>query len=242
MSRGPQQATHRSAQPPEAEAAGAGSSHGSGEPLTQQCPHHHSRARAEASQPPAVAPLSTPPGDGPGAATAAGRGIGVPRHPAMASSALCCSPPSLWPASCRRRGGGHRLGALSGYGRLVAGSCGAPFPVDVRLGAAAIERPLQGRAAHEQPEGRPGNRVGSCSDCPRWGRWAAASSGFPMASPLSVGIELQPPGVDQRWVRIWVLDRSAAPSARCRLVVRDAALRRARELQAAHGAGAVWWV
>ena len=66
-----------------------------------------------------------------------------------------------------------------------------------------------------------------------------------MASPLSVGIELQPPGVDQRWVRIWVLDRSAAPSAssaRCRLVARCAAVQRARELQAAHGAGAVWWV
>ena len=27
-----------------------GSSHGSGEPLTQQCPHHHSRASADASQ------------------------------------------------------------------------------------------------------------------------------------------------------------------------------------------------
>ena len=64
----------------------------------------------------------------------------------------------------------------------------------------------------------------------------------PMASPLSVGIELQPPGVDQRWVRIWVLDRSAAPSARCRLVARSAAVQRARELQAAHGAGEVWWV
>ena len=63
-----------------------------------------------------------------------------------------------------------------------------------------------------------------------------------MASTLSVGVELQPPGVDQRWVRIWVLDRSAAPSARCRLVVRCAAVQRARELQAAHGAGAVWWV
>ena len=35
-----------------------------------------------------------------------------------------------------------------------------------------------------------------------------------MASPLSIGIELQPPGVDQRWVRIWVLDAAA-----CRLVV-----------------------
>jgi hypothetical protein len=68
-----------------------------------------------------------------------------------------------------------------------------------------------------------------------------------MASPLSIGIEIQPPGVDQRWVRIWVLDRSvatpsAAPSARCRLVARSAAVQRARELQAAHGAGEVWWV
>jgi hypothetical protein len=63
-----------------------------------------------------------------------------------------------------------------------------------------------------------------------------------MASPLSIGIELQPAGVDQRWVRLWLLDRSAAPSARCRLVVRSAALRRARELQVATGAGAVWWV
>jgi hypothetical protein len=63
-----------------------------------------------------------------------------------------------------------------------------------------------------------------------------------MASPLSIGIELQPAGVDRRWVRLWILDRSGSPSARCRLVVRSAALRRARELQAAHGAGAVWWV
>jgi hypothetical protein len=61
-------------------------------------------------------------------------------------------------------------------------------------------------------------------------------------SLLSIGIELQPPGVDQRWVRLWLLDRSAAPSARCRLVLRSAALRWARELQAATGAGAVWWV
>jgi hypothetical protein len=63
-----------------------------------------------------------------------------------------------------------------------------------------------------------------------------------MASPLSIGIELQPVGVDRRWVRLWLLDRSAAPSARCRLVLRSAALRRARELQVAHGAGEVWWV
>jgi hypothetical protein len=63
-----------------------------------------------------------------------------------------------------------------------------------------------------------------------------------MASPLPIGIELQPAGVDRRWVRLWLLDRSAAPSARCRLAVRSAALRRARELQAAHGAGQMWWV
>jgi len=63
-----------------------------------------------------------------------------------------------------------------------------------------------------------------------------------MASPLSVGIELQPPGVDQRWVRLWLLDRSAIAAARCRLVLRSAALRRARELQAVTGAVEVWWV
>ena len=65
---------------------------------------------------------------------------------------------------------------------------------------------------------------------------------FPMASPLSIGIELQPAGVDRRWVRLWLLDRSGAPSARCRLVVRSGGVRLARELQAAHGAEAVWWV
>jgi hypothetical protein len=63
-----------------------------------------------------------------------------------------------------------------------------------------------------------------------------------MASPLSIGIELQPAGVDRRWVRLWLLDRSGASSARCRLVVRSAALQRARELQVAQGAGEVCWV
>ena len=63
-----------------------------------------------------------------------------------------------------------------------------------------------------------------------------------MASPLSIGIELQPAGVDRRWVRLWLLDRSASPSARCRLVLRSAALRRARELQVAFSAGEVRWV
>jgi hypothetical protein len=61
-------------------------------------------------------------------------------------------------------------------------------------------------------------------------------------SPLSIGIELQPVGVDRRWVRLWLLDGTAQSSARCRLVLRSAALRRARELQAASGAGEVWWV
>ena len=90
--------------------------------------------------------------------------------------------------------------------------------------------------------GRPGNRIGLGGGCPWWGRRAFALSGFPMASPLSIGIELQPAGVDHRWVRLWLLDRSGAPSARCRLVVRSAAMRRARELQVAQGAEAVWWV
>jgi hypothetical protein len=63
-----------------------------------------------------------------------------------------------------------------------------------------------------------------------------------MASPLSIDIELQPVRGDRRWVRLWPLDCSAAPSARCRLVLRSAALRRARELQVAHGEGDVWWV
>ena len=33
-------------------------------------------------------------------------------------------------------------------------------------------------------------------------------------SPLSIGIELQPAGVDRRWVRIWVLDRQPAADGR----------------------------
>ena len=37
-------------------------------------------------------------------------------------------------------------------------------------------------------------------------------------SPFSVGLELQPAGVDQRWVRIWVLDAAARPLVPCRLV------------------------
>jgi hypothetical protein len=63
-----------------------------------------------------------------------------------------------------------------------------------------------------------------------------------MASLLSIGIEHQPAGVDRGWVGLWLLDRSAAPSARCRLVIRSAALRRVRELQVAQGAEDVWWV
>jgi hypothetical protein len=89
---------------------------------------------------------------------------------------------------------------------------------------------MQGRAAQKQPEGRQGNRVGSRSDCPRWGRWGSALPGFPMASSLSVGIELRPPGVDQRWVRIWVLDAAAQPLVPCRLVARAVAAGRARQL------------
>jgi hypothetical protein len=55
-------------------------------------------------------------------------------------------------------------------------------------------------------------------------------SGFPHGFPYSIGIELQPAGVDRRWVRLWLLDRSGAPSSRCRLVARSAALRWAWEL------------
>jgi hypothetical protein len=62
------------------------------------------------------------------------------------------------------------------------------------------------------------------------------------SSHLSVGIELQPIGVDRRWARLWLLDRSAEPSARCRLVLRAAALRRARGLHVVADARAVWWV
>jgi hypothetical protein len=32
---------------------------------------------------------------------------------------------------------------------------------------------------------------------------------FPMSIPASVGVELQPPGVDARWVCIWMLDAEA---------------------------------
>ena len=63
-----------------------------------------------------------------------------------------------------------------------------------------------------------------------------------MASPLSVGIELQPPGVDRRWVRIWVLDAAARPLVPCRLVARSIAARRARQMQAAYGAESLWWL
>jgi hypothetical protein len=109
---------------------------------------------------------------------------------------------------------------------------GPRFSTDVRHGdrgrccarAASVERGQ-------------GNRIGLGDGCPRWGRRATALTRFLMASPLSIGIELQPAGVDHLWVRLWLLDRSAAPSARCQLVVRSAAMRRARELQVAHGAG-----
>jgi hypothetical protein len=48
--RGSNRNSPESSTPTEAEAAGAGSSHGPGEPLTQHCPHHHHRARADASR------------------------------------------------------------------------------------------------------------------------------------------------------------------------------------------------
>ena len=146
-----------------------------------------------------------------------------------------CSPPSRWPASCRRRGWApfrccRRLAALGGALR-------GPVSRGRSLGGQPSSQAVQ-----EQPEGRQGNRVGSRSDCPRWGRWGPALPGSSMASPLSVGIELQPPGVDQRWVRIWVLDAAARPLVPCRLVARSMAAFRARQLQAAYGAESLWWL
>jgi hypothetical protein len=103
---------------------------------------------------------------------------------------------------------------------------------------------MEALAALTLPRWRGGRETGSgwAVDAPGGGAGPLPLPGFPMASPLSIGIELQPAGVDRRWVRLWLLDRSGAPSARCRLVLRSAALRRARELQVAHGADAVWWV
>jgi hypothetical protein len=90
--------------------------------------------------------------------------------------------------------------------------------------------------------GEAGNRIRLCGGCPVGARGRCPSR-FPMAlSPFSIGIELRPEGVDRRWVRVWLLDRSAQCSARCWLVVRSAVLRRARELQAASGSAVVWWV
>jgi hypothetical protein len=115
----------------------------------------------------------------------------------------------------------------------VAGSCGAPFPLDFGHGLSL---------ALWRREGRPGNRIGLCGGCPA-GAQGRCPSRFPMAfSPLSIGIELQPAGVDQRWVRIWVLDAAARPLVPCRLVARAMAAGRARQLQAAYGAESLWWL
>ena len=96
---------------------------------------------------------------------------------------------------------------------------------------AALTLPRWRRAVEPDRVGRWMPPVGAQGRCP---------SRFPMASTLSIGIELQPAGVDHRWMRLWLLDRSGAPSERCRLVLRSAAMRRARELQVAQGAEAVW--
>jgi|688.fasta_scaffold22649_14 hypothetical protein len=63
-----------------------------------------------------------------------------------------------------------------------------------------------------------------------------------MASSFSIGVELQPAGVDRRWVRIWLLDAAARPVRPCRLVARSMATHRARQLQAAYGAESLWWL
>jgi hypothetical protein len=71
-------------------------------------------------------------------------------------------------------------------------------------------------------------------------RGAVAHPGFSMAfSPLRRH-RAPASGGRSPLVRLWLLDRSAQPSARCRLVLRTAALRRARELQATWGAGGLW--
>jgi hypothetical protein len=79
-------------------------------------------------------------------------------------------------------------------GRLGAGPCGAPFPVDFGYGLSL---------AWWQGRGGQATGAGSAADAPV-GRGAVALPGSSMASPLSVGIELQPPGVDRRWVRLWL--------------------------------------
>ena len=63
---------------------------------------------------------------------------------------------------------------------------------------------------------------------------------FPMASLLSIGREIQSPGVDQRWVRIWLLDAAARPPDPCQLVARAVDARLARKLQAACGDESPW--
>ena len=66
---------------------------------------------------------------------------------------------------------------------------------------AALALPRWGRAVE------PDRVRGECL----WlGRRATAPTRFLMASPLSIGIELQPAGVDHRWVRLWLLDRCLA--------------------------------
>jgi hypothetical protein len=124
----------------------------------------------------------------------------------------------------------------------VGGPTDPLFPVDVAFGAAAIEQLVQRQAAQVQSGGGWATGSGCAGDAPRWWRWGAVLPGFPVASPFSVGVELKPPGVDQRWVRIWLLDRSALFTVHCRLVVRSAAVQRAGEVQAAYGAAAEWWV
>ena len=78
------------------------------------------------------------------------------------------------------------------------------------------------------------NRVGLGGGCPSGALGRCCSRfahGLTQRHPAATG------GVDHSWVRLRLPDRSGPPSARCRLVMRSASLRRARELQAAHGAG-----
>jgi hypothetical protein len=110
------------------------------------------------------------------------------------------------------------------------GPCGAPLlPMDV---FALAPQPWSGRCRDRRPwssqRGGRGTEWAFARDVPGGGTGPLLLPVSPMASSLSVGIELQLPDVERRWVRIWVLDHSAAPCAHCRLVAHSAAVQRAQ--------------
>ena len=104
--------------------------------------------------------------------------------------------------------GGERPGAALGWGPARP-----RFSTDVRHGD-------RGRCCARAASVEKGRGTGSGSWwMPPVGARGRSPYPCPMASPLSIGIELQPAGVDRRWVRLWLLNCSGAPSTRCRLVV-----------------------